>query len=734
MDLQPDSFGGCKGGESMRVALYARVSTDRQEQEQTIQSQLEALRSHARAQGYTVVAEFVDEGYSGASLERPALDRLRDVAARREFERVLVQAPDRLSRRIGYLVLLLEELQRRGVSVEFLNHPVDNSPEGQLLLNVQGAVAEYERAKIAERTRRGKVYWARQGAVMPGFVPYGYRYVPRDGDRRGRLEIKEAEAAVIRGIFRAIAEEGLSLRAVAARLQEQGVPTPRGGKRWRASTVWSIVRDETYTGTFYYRKVDYSEAARASRAPDGQPPKKPWRPRDEWIAIPVPAIVDRATWERAQAQLAANAKFSPRHNTRRQYLLRGLMVCGRCGHHYVGATSNRHRYYRCGHYDPVRVGADEVCRARWVRADAAEQAVWEAVAGLLRDPALLAAEYRRRLGEAAPDPEDSEAARLAQELQRLQRQEERLLDAYQAEALSLEALKTRMAELAGKRQAVQQRLRVLEHVRQSRERVAQALATVEAFRQTVAEGLESLDFSGRQKLLRLLVERIVVEEEGLRVEVVVPPDVLQARQETAAVGVSLRPWGLGAVDAVDPPGNVQAQPAGPEAPAPIPRLADDPPLPHGSEGGGLADGHRPLAQQLVPPIEGELHGVGVDDDPEALGLHVGMARHVARRRRRAGRVVLAGHQAGGLLLEGLGQHVEGLRAGHAVRRQAVAALKGPHRLSGALVVDAAQGVGEQAQKTQAELQLPDGLRAVGGARPAHHVHLAAKPRKGKPRR
>lgn len=727
MHLEPRPVRRLRGGESMRVALYARVSTDRQEQEQTIQSQLEALRAHARAKGYTVVAEFVDDGYSGATLERPALDRLRDAAARREFDRVLVHAPDRLSRRIGYLVLLLEELQRRGVVVEFLNHPVDNSPEGQLLLNVQGAVAEYERAKIAERTRRGKVYWARQGAVMPGFVPYGYRYVPREGDRRGRLEINEVEAAVVREIFRAIVEEGLSLRAVAARLQAGGVPTPRGGRRWRASTVWSIVRDETYTGTYYYRKVDYSEAAQTSRVADGQPPKKAWRPREEWVAIPVPAIVDRAVWERAQAQLAANAKFSPRHNTRWQYLLRGLMVCGRCGHHYVGTVSNGRRYYRCGHYDPVRVGAQEVCRARWVRADAAEQAVWEAVAGLLRDPQLLAAEYRRRLGEAAPNPEESEAGRLTQELHRLQRQEERLLDAYQAEALSLEALKARMAELAGKRQALQQRLRVLEQLRQSRERVARALATVEVFRQKVAEGLESLDFSGRQKLLRLLVERIVVEEEGLRAEVVVPPDVLQARQETAAAGVSLRPWGFGAVDAVDPPRDVQAQPPGAEAAAPVAVLAHHPPLPHGGDGVGLAHRHRPPPLSPAVPVEAQLHGRGVDDDPVASRPAVGVRRQPLRRGPLLRRGALAGLEPRRLLVVGPGQGVPRAGPYHPVRRQPVGLLEGPHRLPGALVVDARDGVRESPQQPQPQLELP---HRIGGIRPARHaqgVRLPAHP-------
>src|SRR3972149_4239756 len=162
----------------MRAALYSRVSTDLQEREQTIQSQIEALRKYALDKGHQIVAEYRDEGYSGATLERPDLDRLRDALGSGEFEVVLVHSPDRLARKAIYQGLLLEDLERAGIKIEFLNHQMDDSPEGKALLGMQGVFAEYERAKIAERNRRGKLYWAKQGALLGGKVPYGYRYVP----------------------------------------------------------------------------------------------------------------------------------------------------------------------------------------------------------------------------------------------------------------------------------------------------------------------------------------------------------------------------------------------------------------------------------------------------------------------------------------------------------------------------------------------------------------------------
>ena len=378
----------------------------------------------------------------------PAVGRLRDAAGRRQFERVLVHAPDCLSRHIGYLVLL-EELQRLGVVVEFLNHPEDNSPEGQLLLNVEGAVAEYERAKIADRTRRDKAYWARQGAIMPGFVPYGYRYVPREGNRRGRLEINEAEAAVVREIFRSIAEEGLScgpsplvcrIRASPPREEASaGGPPPSGASCVTRHTPAPITTARLTT----------ARPPEPAVLPMSSPRRSPGGGR--LGTRPDPACRQREV-------LAPAQRPAPVSDTRADGL-RPLWPPLR------RRSVEPPRYYRCGHYDPVRAGADEVCRARWVRADASGQAVWEAVAGLLRDPVVLAAQYRRRLGEAAPSAEESEVARLTQELQRLQPEEERLLDAYQAEVLSPEALKARMAEFAGKRQALQQRLRVVEQLR-----------------------------------------------------------------------------------------------------------------------------------------------------------------------------------------------------------------------------------------------------------------------------
>ena len=212
----------------IQAALYARVSTDLQEKEQTIRSQLEALRKYAQDKGYDVVAEYKDEGYSGATLERPGLDQLRDALRCGEFDMVLFHSPDRLARKALYQGLILEELEKAGVKAEFLDHPVDDTPEGKMLLGMQGLFAEYERAKIAERTRRGRLHKARAGILQGGRAPYGYLYIKRDGDRPGSLVLKDEEAEVVQTVYHWLPEEHLSIRRIALRLMESGLPAPLG--------------------------------------------------------------------------------------------------------------------------------------------------------------------------------------------------------------------------------------------------------------------------------------------------------------------------------------------------------------------------------------------------------------------------------------------------------------------------------------------------------------------------
>jgi len=206
----------------IRAAIYGRVSSNLQEKEQTIRSQLEGLRKYVLELGSVIAGEYIDDGYSGATLDRPGLDRLRDALRIAEMDVVVFHSPDRLARKAVYQGLVLEEIEKAGVRVEFLNYPVDDSPESRMLLGMQGFFAEYERAKIMERTRRGKLHRAREGALVGGHAPFGYRWIKRGEASRARLEAIDYQAGVIRRMYRLLVDEQLSIPAIARRLTHRG--------------------------------------------------------------------------------------------------------------------------------------------------------------------------------------------------------------------------------------------------------------------------------------------------------------------------------------------------------------------------------------------------------------------------------------------------------------------------------------------------------------------------------
>ncbi|MCA1679434.1 MAG: recombinase family protein, partial [Actinobacteria bacterium] len=311
----------------MRVAIYARVSSDSQEQRGTIGSQVALLRARMAAEGHEIAAEFLDDGHSGARLDRPGLDALRDAAEAGAFEAVWCLTPDRLARSYAYQMLILDELARIGCAVRFTDAPVlDDDPQARLLTQMQGVIAEYERAKISERHRRGKLFRVRAGEAIFWKVAYGYRRVPRTAEGPARLEIHEPEAAIVREIFEDYTTAGRSIRAISRRLYEDGIPTPSGREVWSSSTLGGLLRNRTYMGAAEW----FRHETTGSPAPGKSRGHQTLRPKEDWITVPVPAIITADVFEAAQRIKRDNSMFSPRRATPGLWLLRGLVVCGAC--------------------------------------------------------------------------------------------------------------------------------------------------------------------------------------------------------------------------------------------------------------------------------------------------------------------------------------------------------------------------------------------------------------------
>ena len=402
------------------VAIYARVSSEQQATSNTIDSQIAALEARLAQDGLCLTPErrFIDEGYSGATLVRPALERLRDAVAAGSLDRLYVHSPDRLARRYAYQVLLIDEFHRAGVEVVFLNRPIGLSPEDDLLLQVQGMVAEYERAKILERSRRGKRHAARQGAVsVLSGAPYGYRYVgKRDGGGVARYEILEDEARIVRQIFGWVGRERISIGEVCRRLQQAGHPDPQ-----RQAGLGSVHRvghpPEPRLCRSGGLRQDPDRAAAGPAAPGaGRQRAAPPSPRGLRRSRRASGSACRSRrwsmtelFEAAREQLAENRRRNRQRARGQRYLLQGLVVCRQCGYAYYGkaislssAKGKRraYAYYRCCGSDAYRFGGERLCANPQVRTDRLDEAVWREVERVLQDPSWIAAEYERRLVQA----------------------------------------------------------------------------------------------------------------------------------------------------------------------------------------------------------------------------------------------------------------------------------------------------------------------------------------------
>ena len=517
------------------AAIYARVSSDKQKEENTIASQTAALTAFAAEQGYAVPTEWIfeDEGYSGASLIRPGLERVRDLAAEGELDAVLVYAPDRLSRRYAYQILLIEELARAGVETLFIRSPRATTAEDQLLLQFQGMIAEYERAQIVERSRRGKRHRARQGqvSVLSG-APFGYRYVRKNEQSAAYYEINEVEAPVVRWVYKRYTIDGLSIGAITRLLNEQRIPTRKQTGRWERSTVWAMLRNPAYKGAAGFGKTQTAPRQRITRplrlrgGIASRDSAHRERPQDEWIAIPVPPIIDEQTFALAQERLEANKTHAPRR-TVVPSVVQGLVSCANCGYAlYRTSTRSSARtiyYYRCLGSDAWRRLGGPLCHSRPIRQDLLDRVAWTEIVKLLEEPGLIQSELDRRLEAARhTDPTKRREDGLRRDLARLQKSIARLLTAYQEDLLSLDELRHRMPELRRREYATRAELQSIADQTTDRTAYLRLAETLTAFLARLRSSAETLDIIERQRVVRLLVKEILVSDDRIVIRHSIP--------------------------------------------------------------------------------------------------------------------------------------------------------------------------------------------------------------------
>ena len=517
----------------MQVAIYARVSTMRQVQTQTTDQQLDRLRAHVEQQGWTLTADdvFRDDGYSGASLRRPGLDRLRDIAANARLDRILITEPDRLARNYVHQALLVEELQKHGAEVVFLDRPMSRDPHDQLLLQIRGAVAEYERSLITERMRRGRLRKLRAGTLLPWTrPPYGYRLDPERPRDPAGVRLDEAEAAVVRDLFTWFADEAMPIYGLQRRLDQLGIVSPRGHRTWNSSALHGVLTNPTYLGQIFANRARTrpAERRRSALLPVGRSGTGANRAVDaaEWIAVaPVPAIIGQNQFDSAQERLTYNRQMARRNNRVHSYLLRGLVSCGRCRLGCLGLHMQPdYEYYVCRTKTRSRLLlSSERCPARYIPARALEELVWGDLCEVLAAPEMIAhAMERARGGHWLPQELQARQANLRRGRAALGQQRERLTDAYLAGVIPLAEYERHRRDADNRLQALDRQEHELVQDTERQDETAGLAAHAEAFCQRVRDGLAGADFDRKRALLELLVDRVVVTDGSVEIRYVVP--------------------------------------------------------------------------------------------------------------------------------------------------------------------------------------------------------------------
>ena len=519
------------------AAIYARVSSAGQKKDQTIGSQTAALRAHAANNRLEVPEDWVfqDEGHSGATLVRPALERLRDLAAQGCVDVLLVHSPDRLARKFAYQALLVEEFARAGVRVEFIkNGPRGDSPEDQLLVQFQGMFAEYEKAQLMERYRRGKAYRAQGGSVnVLSGAPFGYRYIRKTPQAGAGYEIIEHEAVLVAELFRRYADDGATIADLARWLAGQGAVTRTGKHRWDRSVIWGMLRNPAYAGRAVFGKTQVlheqpglNRIARLQGRTTPRAVKTVDRPREEWTEIAVPALVDEDNFARVQQRLEDNKRFATR-GSKVPSLLQGLAACAACGYGYYRTSTRTARrkiyYYRCLGSDDYRYEGGRVCGNKPVRADYLDQVVWDHITGLLADPALIRAEIGKRLEAArTSDAVTRQRTQIELALAKAAASITAMVEAFSEQLITIDELRDRMPHLRAREASLRGQLDALDAQAADRDAYLKLADDLEGFLAQLRGTAATATVEERRRVLRLLVKDVLIGPEKITIRHRIP--------------------------------------------------------------------------------------------------------------------------------------------------------------------------------------------------------------------
>ncbi|MGF9907706.1 recombinase family protein [Brevibacillus porteri] len=495
------------------IGIYARVSTEEQAKSGfSLDDQLRECRKKAAT---SEVAEYVDD-VSGEFLDRPALSRLRQDVKDGVITKIVCLDPDRLSRKLMNQLLITDEFDKRGIELVFVNGEYAKTPEGQLFYSMRGAIAEFEKAKINERMSRGRREKARQGRVLRDFQIYGYSY---DSEKE-QIVINEAEAAVVRLVFDLFTQPNelvQGINGIAVYLTNKGVPTKRGASVWHRQVVRQMLMNEAYVGRFYQNKWNTEGMlGNQFRQPDEKVRMK-MRPKEEWISLPCPSIIDEVKFEHAQ-RLLKESRRRWAGRSFNEYLLSGLVRCGSCGNTMSGRKAKNWSQHIFEYTDVKNTaGAKNKGCGRRVRCEQLDNQVWETVASWLNNPDEIVV----ALEDKVETPfEQVELERLQKELEKTKTGRKKLLKLFASgeEDVGEEDIRQALKELKEKEDKLNQRLHeLLEQTKLQINHEYSRNLIQEAAEYYLSKAQDELTFEDKKELIRHVVREVRVFEESVEI-------------------------------------------------------------------------------------------------------------------------------------------------------------------------------------------------------------------------
>ncbi|UVW83398.1 recombinase family protein [Wolbachia endosymbiont of Aedes albopictus] len=504
------------------VALYARVSSKKQEKNNTIESQIAELKSRIAEDKHELLDEyeFKDNGFSGWNLERKGLDALRDKVAEDEIDKIYIHSPDRLSRKSAHQMVLLDEFEKAGIEVIFLNHKTENNPESKLLLGIQGLVSEYEGTKIIERSRRGKLHRARKGCVsVISKKPFGYDLVKHVDREKTKVEINEEKAKIVRDLFEWVGLERTSIKETVRRLKERCIDSPEGKRMWNVCTIHRILRNTAYMGEAAFGKTKVGPIRKEVRARWKVRKRKysVYRTEEEnWIKIPIPRIIEDELFDIVQKQLNENRERARAQQGGRKHLLQGLMVCQCCKYtYYVAKNAKKGRsYYRCTGTDANRFGGTRVCSSKSIRMEIMEMIIWEEMKRVLKDPEIVAKEHQLRLlahkNKQVNDEVEKKISKLEQGIKRLDH-------VYIRGHMTQEEYDLEAEEMEKKLKAIRDQKEVAVDEKELQREIDFTIGGIKVFASGVESELDQADWAAKLGIIIALVRCIRIDHDDVHI-------------------------------------------------------------------------------------------------------------------------------------------------------------------------------------------------------------------------